>query len=112
MNLVNAEIFPFARARSVTGYTDVFNNVRYSDGVLEVKGSATSFDLKVEACLDVNEPLQWTTLMVVDESSFATMDTISSKGLYAFSLGGKNRIRVNIQNISGGELTVTGKFLG
>lgn len=111
MNLVNAEIFPFARQVTDAGESDIFNNSRYSEGVLEVKGTATSFSVEIQACVDVNDP-EWTTLMSISESDFSTLSEISQKGLYAFSMAGKNRVKIKINSISGGNLTITGKFIG
>lgn len=112
MNLVNAEIFPFARQVSVAGESDIYNNVRYSEGVLEVKGTATSFSVEIQACIDVTDTIEWTTLMVIDESNLTTLGSITEKGLYAFSMAGKNKIKVKINSVSGGYLTITGKFIG
>ena len=112
MNLVNAEIFPFARQVSAAKECDIYNNARYSEGVLEVKGTATSFNVEIQACVDISDTIEWTTLMVVNESDFSTLDAITDKGLYAFSMAGKNRIKVKINSVSGGYLTITGKFIG
>lgn len=50
--------------------------------------------------------------MVTNESDFTTLNSMTNKGLYSFSLMGKNRIRVKVESVSGGYLTVTGKFVG
>lgn len=112
MNLVNAEIFPFARQVTVAKDSDIYNNARYSEGVLEIKGTASSFSVEIQACIDVTDTIEWTTLMVVNESDFSTLEDITAKGLYAFSMAGKNRIKVKINSVSGGYLTITGKFIG
>lgn len=110
MNFVNAEIFPFARQLESAGDSAIYNNSRYVDGVIEIKGTSTTFSVEVQACIDVNEEIEWTTLMVINENNQSKLTNITSKGLYAFSMKGKNRIKVKVNSVSGGYITITGKF--
>lgn len=58
MNLVDAEIFPFARRITSAKESDAFCNTRYTEGVLEIKGTATNFSVIVQACIDVTESIE------------------------------------------------------
>ena len=102
--------FPFFRGATEAGESDVFMSHVYTDGTIEIKGSATSFEVEIQACIDRETEENWITLSVVDESDFSIKNTIEEAGLYSFNAMGK-AIRVKINSISGGDLTAVGKFL-
>ena len=104
------QVFAFFKEATVAGESEIFSSYRYTDGAIEVRGSATAFSLEIQGCLDIEGGPNWTTLCVVDESDFNTLNAITSTGIYSFSAMGKH-IRVKINSISGGNLTVIGKFL-
>lgn len=108
MNVIQG--FPFFKEVTQASTSASFNSHCYTDGSIEFKGSASSFSAEIQGCIDTESTENWITLCVVDESSFNTMNTISSKGIYSFGAMGKS-IRVKINSISGGDLTVIGKFL-
>ena len=105
------EGFPFFEEETSAKVSDVFVSHVYTDASIEVKGDA-SFTIEVQGCIDRNKEreIEWTTLCVVDESNFDTLTSITKPGIYSFSAMGKG-IRVEIKNISGGKVTVVGKFL-
>ena len=102
--------FVFFRDQSSAGESNVFWSHSYTDGTIEIKGSATSFDVEIQGCIDKESTENWITLAVVDENSLAIKTTIEDAGLYSFNAMGKG-IRVKINSVSGGELTIVGKFL-
>lgn len=108
MNVIQG--FPFFKEVTSAGESDAFCSHCYTDGTIEFKGTATSFSAEIQACIDIESAENWVTLCVVDESNFNTLNTISAKGLYSFNAMGKS-IRVKLNSISGGNLTVVGKFL-
>lgn len=104
------QVFPFFRGATAAGESDIFRSHCYTDATIEIKGTASSFSVSVEACLDTEETESWTTLCVVNEGDFSTLTDLTAKGLYSFSVMGKS-IRIKINSISGGNLTIVGKFL-
>lgn len=103
--------FSFFRDATAAGESEVFVSHIYTDATIEVKGTATSLSLEIQGCIDRESTKSWTTLCVVDESDLSSKSTITGSGLYSFSAMGK-AIRVKINSISGGNVTVTGMFLG
>lgn len=102
--------FPFFKGTEVAGESDVFRNHCYTEGTIEFKGTATSFSAEIQGCLDTKDNPNWVTLGVVNLSDFSTATDIEANGLYSISVVGVS-VRVKINSISGGNLTVTGMFL-
>lgn len=102
--------FPFFKNVEEAKISDVYKSHANTDASIEVKGSASAFNLEVQACIDIEQPENWITLAVIDESSYDILNAVSKPGIYSFSVMGKN-VRVKINSISGGDLTVVGKFL-
>ena len=102
--------FPFFKGATAAGESDAFVSHCYTDGTIEFKGSATSFSAEIQGCIDREGTPNWVTLKVVNESTFDLVTDVEAAGLYSFNAMGK-AIRVKINSISGGDLTVTGKFL-
>ncbi len=108
MNVI--ENFVFFKDAESAGESKSFVSHCYTEGTIEVRGDATSFSVEVQGCLNREGEIQWTTLCVIDERNLALVTDITEKSLYSFYAMGKG-IRVKINNISGGKLTVVGKFL-
>ena len=102
--------FPFFKGATAAGESDVFRNHCYTEGTIEFKGTATSFSAEIQGCLDTIDDPNWVTLGVVNLSDFSTATDIEANGLYSISVVGVS-VRVKINSISGGNLTVTGMFL-
>ena len=102
--------FKFFDEAAAAGESNVFISHCYTDATIEIKGDATAFNVEVQACIDIETEPEWTTLCVVDESNFNTLTSLTAKGLYSFSAMGKS-VRVKINSVSGGSLTIVGKFL-
>ena len=102
--------FPFFKEVEAAGESEPFVNHCCSDGTIEFKGTATSFSAEIQGCVDREGEVQWTTLSVVNLSDFSTTSSITGKGIYSVSAMGVS-IRIKINSISGGNLTVTGMFL-
>lgn len=100
--------FLFFREAESAGDSAMFMSHCYTDGTIEFKGDAT-FSAEIQGCIDLDNP-NWITLCVVNEANFNTLNTISENGLYSFNAMGKG-IRVKLNSVSGGKLTVVGKFL-
>lgn len=108
--------FPFFRGVRAAGESDEWFNPSCTDGTLEVKGEADegetlSFSLEVQGVVDTEdkENYQWTQICVINENDLSVVNEIDANGIYSFDALGKN-IRVKINSISGGSLTVVGKF--
>ena len=102
--------FPFFKKESEAKISDVYRSHANTDATIEVKGSATAFNLEVQACIDIEEEENWITLGVIDENSYEILNVVAKAGIYTFNAMGKN-VRVKINSISGGDITVVGKFL-
>lgn len=102
--------FPFFKRVNEAKISDVYRSHANTDASIEVKGDASAFNLEVQACIDIEDAENWVTLGVIDENSYDILNAISKPGIYSFSVMGKN-VRVKINSVSGGDLTVTGKFL-
>ena len=102
--------FAFFKDIEGIGESNIFKSFCYTDGTIEFKGDAESFEAEIQACIDMESEPNWVALSVLNESNLNMGNTISEKGLYSFNAMGKN-IRVKINSISGGKLTVVGKFL-
>lgn len=108
MNIIENFLFLDEEEHATT--SNIFACLHYTDGTIEVKGNAAGFSISVEGCLDQNNP-EWTELAVVDENSYEILSEITENGLYSFNAMGK-MIRVKLNSISSGKVTVFGKFLG
>lgn len=103
--------FLFFKDANAAGESAVFNNAKSTDGSIEVKGDATSFSLEIQGAVDTEDPnnIKWTTMFAINETDLTTLSAIEAEGLYYINAAGKS-IRVKINSISGGSLTVVGKF--
>lgn len=103
--------FLFFKDANAAGESAVFNNAVCTDGSIEVKGDATSFSLEVQGAVDTENPnaIEWTTMFAINETDLTTVSEIEAKGLYYINTVGKC-VRVKINSVSGGSLTVVGKF--
>ena len=103
--------FVFFKDAVAAGESAVFNNAMWTDGSIEVKGDATSFSLEVQGAVDTEDPnaIEWTTMFAINETDLTTVSEIEEKGLYYINAIGKC-VRVKINSISGGSLTIVGKF--
>lgn len=102
--------FSFFRDATAAGESPIFVSHVYTDATIEVKGDASEFEIEVQGCLDRESPESWTTLCMIDESDLKSKLNITANGIYSFSAMGKS-VRVKINSISGGAVTVTGMFL-
>ena len=112
MQFVDSEYFVFFKEKTVVGDSNTFYNGRYKEGAIEIKGTATSFSVKVYAGIDSESTVQWTELMTINLSDFSNTDDLTSKGLYSIGCSGLPLLRVSIISVTGGNLTITGKFVG
>jgi len=103
--------FPFFKDATVAGESDKWLNTMCSAGSIEIKGTATSFSLEIQGAVDDEDPnnIEWATLCVINANDLSTVNNITSKGIYSVDVSGKS-IRVKINSISGGNLTIVGKF--
>jgi hypothetical protein len=110
--LASAECFSFFKNATNTGESNIFGNTRYADGTIEVSGTATAFTLKIEACVDYNGAVPtWTTLASIKADDLSTVTSIITTGIYDFSCVGK-LIRIDLTSVTGGYVTVFGRFVG
>lgn len=72
---------------------------------VEVSGTASSMDLVVEGCADLNSS-NYTLISGINLQDLSTIDSISANGLYQFSVSGLGRLVLNLTSVSGGPITV------
>ena len=76
--------------------------------VVQVSGSATSFELCIKGAID--KITQATELGAINMSTFNVSKSITSFGVYAISVDGLHNISAEIKSIAGGNLTVSAKI--
>ena len=103
--------FSFFKGMDEPGVSNRFVNTMSADGSIEIKGTATAFSLEIQGAADDEDEnnIEWHTLCAINESDLSVVSEIDAKGIYSVDTLGKS-IRVKINSISGGNLTVFGKF--
>ena len=98
---------------SVT-FTTISNSMKVKEDHLavnfEVKGTATTIDLVIEGV--IMDSGEWVELAAINLSNFDVATDIEQKGAYQVTLIGLAEIRINVKNLVGGNLSVTGKVVG
>ena len=96
------------------GTSDSFFNIGYSSMTLEVSGTG-SIAGRVEACMNIlnsdgtaktDAQCTWTTLGILNLTSFAMGTSFSANGVYAFAIDGLARVRVVLTSVSGSATVV------
>ena len=106
MNILNSKLF-FNQAIT-TGTSEVLGNVRGDLLVIEVYGTATTIDLNVQGVVDANN----TTFSDISwKKSDGTIGTdVVAKGVYIINVSGLSKIKVVVNTVTGGNVTVFGKL--
>jgi hypothetical protein len=117
---VNVDLVPFfdsVKTPITVAGTSSKWNMGHKDMTLQVSGTATSFTAVVEGTVNTiaansasltDAECAWFPISVVALQGLTTIANISSAGLYEVGIGGLSRVRVNVTNIAGGNLTIVG----
>ena len=77
---------------------------------LEITGTATSFELKVEGVVNPSTTT-WEELAYISSDNLVGT-TISKNGIYEVVVQSLSKIRVNLSSITGGNVSVYGRMCG
>lgn len=106
MNILNSKLF--FNQTVTTGTSEVLGNIRGDLLVIEVYGTATVIDLKVQGVVDANNitfsDISW------KKSDGTTGTNIVAEGVYIINVSGLSKIQVVINTVTGGNITVFGKL--
>ena len=106
MNILNSKLF--FNQTIATGTSEVLGNIRGDLLVIEVYGTATAIDLKVQGVVDANNitfsDISW------KKSDGTTGTNIVAEGVYIINVSGLSKIQVVVDTITGGNITVFGKL--
>ena len=105
MNL-NETIF-IDKASSAT-ISEVFDNYKGDSIALQASGTTSAFSAKLQGKADINA--DWVDVAVINLKDLTVSSTISSTDIYQGSLSGITQIRVNLESVSGGNVTIFGRI--
>lgn len=106
MNVINNFVF-FSNVSS-TGDSNILKNLRGSELVINVNGTAT-YILSIQGLVNI-EDNNWTALATINASDYSVANTITANGSYIIGIDGIAQIKVNISAISGGNVSVFGRL--
>ena len=117
LSKLDQKVFPFFRAANMAGVSDVFSNFNYDLLTIEVSGSAMSVQATIQGCINTvgpnkepidNANLEWSDLAVINTADYSVSEKINSKGIFSIGISGLSKIRVVLNNISGGVVNIIG----
>lgn len=88
----------------------MYNPSQGNSLTVEVTGTASSFSLKVQGIVNLENKTQWSDLGWVDSTLGNNGIDITSFGSVAIGVGAYSKLHVSITNISGGTLSVYGRL--
>ena len=109
MNVINDKTF-LNGATATTISESIGNANRGELLTLEVTGTATSFELKVEGVVNPSTTT-WGELAYISSDNLVGT-TISKNGIYEVVVQSLSKIRVNLSSITGGNVSVYGRMCG
>lgn len=97
----------FEKATSA-GTSEVYQNRKSDSITLQVHGTFTSASATVEARTDINAP--FTEIALIDLSNYGVISdgAITKAGRYAIGADGIRELRVVLNSVSGGDISVSG----
>lgn len=106
------EKFTFFREKDEAGESNVLKNFNKGSMLtLGVGGDATAMQLRVKGIVDDSSEADWVDLGLINTATFAISTDIVSNGIYNVGCSGVSKIKVVIDSISGGDVTVVGKLI-
>lgn len=91
---------------TAAGVSDVYSNNNGESLTVQVTTSASSFSLAAEGKAGYKATDEYTALCGINESTFATTETVTAAGIYVFPVDGMTNFRFNLSAVSGGEISV------
>ena len=85
------------------------NNVKSNLLILEVSGDATSFSVSVLGSIDLQNE-NYTQLNILNMSDYSLNSNINSIGIYEVDISAIQNVKLQINSISGGNISVLGIF--
>ena len=107
MSMATASWYAFEKA--TTGGELITGNTKGSTLTLQVFGSASAVNLQVFGQVD-SKSEAWAVLSAINASTLDVGTSITQKGIYVLSVNGCARIKVQLNSVSGGEITVYGRI--
>lgn len=87
--------------------SEVFDNYKGDNITLQASGTATSFSAKLQGKADINA--DWVDVALINLKDLTVSSAISTTDIYQGSLTGVTQIRISLNAISGGPLTIFGR---
>ena len=101
----------FLNASTVAIVSESIGNPNFGELLtLEITGTATSFELKVEGVVNPSTTT-WGELAYISSDNLVGT-TISKNGIYEVVVQNLSKIRVNLSSITGGNVSVYGRMCG
>jgi len=89
-----------------TGDSEIVGNTKGSILVLQVKCSG-SFSFSVQGCADLDNN-EFKSIAAIDMSDLSVVTSIESEGIFQADISGLRKVKLSVDSVSGGELTVYG----
>ena len=106
INIINNYLFFDSATTAIS--SDVVDNVRGDLLVVEVHGTATALDINVQGLIDINNTAYSDISWKMSDGTTGT--DITAKGIYLINISGVSKIKIAINSISGGNVTIFGKL--
>ncbi len=100
--------FYFLNEVSVVMESPITHNTRGEVLTLQVEGEATAVGIQVLGCSDMASD-EFHILSGFD-TAYNLSDTITKKGIYIYGIDGVAKIKVKLNEVSGGSVSVFGKI--
>ena len=106
--MVQVNNFYFLQNATSATETDVTHNASGETLTLQVDGDASAFSFQIKGCVDLmsDEFYQLSGL----DLDFNTSKTITKTGIYTFGVDGISKLKLKLDSISGGSITVFAKI--
>lgn len=92
---------------TTTGESKVFGNTKGGVLTLQISGSATAFSFSLLGCLNI-ESEEFVELQGINMHNFSLDTAITTPGIYEFDISGIRQLKVTLNSIEGGDITIMG----
>lgn len=107
--MITLNSFSFFKDRKTIGDSEILSNPNMGSSlILQINGSHIGGSLSVMGTIENNE--NWNKLAIIDMSTFQMVNNINKNGIYTIAMDGVAKVKVVLNGITSGNISVFGKL--
>ena len=97
----------FINNESSATISEVFDNYKGDSITLQASGTASAFSAKLQGKADINA--DWVDVALINLKDLTVSSDVTTTDIYQGALTGLTQVRVNLESVSGGNVTIFGR---